>query len=53
MLQVCIRRPAEVEEARGVAISGWRFIGLFVCCVLLSALVVVIAAAVATPPHWI
>ena len=33
--------------------SCWRSIGLFVCCVLLSALVVVIAAAVATLPHWI
>ncbi|MET4799743.1 hypothetical protein ABIA96_002312 [Bradyrhizobium sp. LB11.1] len=53
MLQVFFRGPTEVEELRGVAMSGWRFIGLFACCVLLSALVVVIAAAFATLPHWI
>ena len=33
--------------------SGWKLIGLYVYCFLLSLLAAVIAAGFATAPYWI
>lgn len=33
--------------------NGWRFIGLYFHCLLLSALAVALAAIIATAPYWI
>ena len=38
---------------RGGNMSGWRLIGLYVYCVLLTGLATAFAAAFATAPYWI
>jgi hypothetical protein len=43
------RRPRLVKGD----MSGWRLIGLYAYCVLLSALAAAFAAAFATAPYWI
>jgi hypothetical protein len=44
---------ASQPGGRGMTMRGWRFVGLYVYYVLLSALAVLFAAAFATAPYWI
>ena len=46
-------RSSEPTLNRGGNMSGWRLIGLYVYCVLLTGLATAFAAAFATAPYWI
>jgi len=45
-----MRWPAN-PRMRGI--SGWCVIGLYFCCVLLSALTAILAAIIGIAPYWI
>jgi hypothetical protein len=35
------------------AMSGWKLVGLYVYCLLLTTIAALLAAALATAPYWI
>jgi hypothetical protein len=42
------RRASEMAQ-----VSGWRLIGLYLYCLLLTTLAAALAAIMATWPHWL
>jgi hypothetical protein len=41
------------EPSRRAAVSGWRMLGLYIYCLLLTSLAAALAAVLAGWPHWL
>jgi len=47
MSDYSIRRGSRLQ------VSGWRLVGLFLYCLLLTTLAAALAGIIATAPHWL